>query len=95
MPACLALDKPSQVSGNAGSSIAADHVEATRLALAQLASRLRRRVLVRTDSGGGTHAFLKWLTCKSRRLRYSVGMTVTVDMQEAIPKVPQDAWTPA
>jgi hypothetical protein len=48
--------------GKAGSNTAADHVEATRLALAQLPRGLRRRVLVRTDSGGGTHGVLAWLT---------------------------------
>jgi hypothetical protein len=51
--------------------------------------------LVRTDSGGGTHGFLDWLTGKSRRLHYSVGMTITQDMQDAIGKVPVGAWTPA
>jgi hypothetical protein len=56
--------------GNAGSNTAADHIEAARLALAQLPPRLRRKVLVRADSGGGTHEFLTWLTAKSRRLRY-------------------------
>ena len=81
--------------GNAGSNTAADHVEATRLALAQLPRRLRRRVLVRTDSGGGTHAFLEWLTTPSRRLHYSVGMTLTDDMQAAVRKVPAASWTPA
>jgi hypothetical protein len=77
--------------GSAASNTAADHIEASRLALAQLPLRLRRKVLVRADSGGGTHEFLKWLTAKSRRLHYSVGMTIT----EAIGKVPADAWTPA
>jgi hypothetical protein len=48
--------------GNAGSNTASDHVEAARLALAQLPRHLRRRVLIRTDSSGGTHDFLKWLT---------------------------------
>ena len=81
--------------GNAGSNTAADHIETTRLALAQLPRRQRRRVLVRTDSGGGTHDFLTWLTAPSRRLRYSVGMTITEDMQAAILKVPATAWTPA
>ena len=50
--------------GNAGSNTAADHIEATRLALAQLPRHLRRRVLVRADSGGGTHEFLNWLTAQ-------------------------------
>jgi hypothetical protein len=81
--------------GNAGSNTACDHIEATRLALAQLPRRLRRRALVRTDSGGGTHDFLAWLAAPSRRLRYSVGMTITEDMQAAIVQVPADAWTPA
>ncbi|MFY9653434.1 IS1380 family transposase, partial [Trebonia sp.] len=81
--------------GSAGSNTAADHIEASRLALAQLPRHLRRRVLVRTDSGGGTHGFLEWLTARSRRLRYSVGMTITEDMQAAILKVPADSWTPA
>jgi hypothetical protein len=81
--------------GNAGSNTAADHIEAVRLAQAQLPCRRRRRVLVRTDSGGGTHEFLAWLTRPARRLAYSVGMTITEDMQEAILKVPARAWTPA
>jgi hypothetical protein len=81
--------------GNAGSDTAADHIETTRLALAQLPRRLRRRVLIRTDSGGGTHGFLTWLTAKSHRLHYSAGMTITEDTQAAIGKVPADAWTPA
>ena len=57
--------------------------------------QLRRKVLVRADSGGGTHEFLTWLTAKPRRLHYSVGMTITEPVAEAIGKVPADAWTPA
>jgi hypothetical protein len=81
--------------GNAGSNTAADHIEAARLAVAQLPRHLRRKVLVRADSGGGTHEFLNWLTARSRRLHYSVGMTITEDIQAAIGKVPARAWTPA
>ena len=81
--------------GNAGSNTAADHIEAARLALAQLPRRLRRKVLVRADSGGGTHEFLDWLTSNSRRLHYSVGMAITEDIQAAILKAPAAAWTPA
>lgn len=66
--------------GNAGSNTAADHIETARLALDQLPRRLRRKVLVRADSGGGTHQFLTWLTAPPRRLRYSIGMTITEDM---------------
>jgi hypothetical protein len=81
--------------GNAGSNTAADHIQAARLALAQLPRHLRRRVLIRTDSGGGTHEFLDWLTKPGRRLAYSVGFTITEDVQEAILKIPARAWTPA
>ena len=81
--------------GNAGSNTAADHIEAARLAITQLPRHLRRKVLVRADSGGGTHEFLTWLTAKSRRLHYSVGMTITEAIAEAIGKVPAGGWTPA
>jgi Transposase DDE domain group 1 len=81
--------------GNAGSNTAADHVEATRLALAQLPRHLRRRVLIRSDSGGGTHEFLAWLTRPGRRLAYSVGFTMADDVADAILKIPAGAWTPA
>jgi hypothetical protein len=57
--------------GNAGSNTAADHIEAARLAVAQLPRHLRGRVLIRTDSGGGTREFLHWLTARSRPLHYS------------------------
>ena len=81
--------------GNAGSNTAADHIGAVRLALAQLPKGLRRRVLIRADSGGGTHQFLAWLTQPGRRLHYSVGFTMTDDVQAAILAVPKSAWTPA
>jgi len=81
--------------GNAGSNTAADHVQAVRLALAQLPKGLRRRVLIRADSGGGTHEFLAWLTRPGRRLHYTVGFPMTDDVQAAILKVPTAAWTPA
>ena len=58
------------------------------------APHLRRTMLIRADSGGGTHEFLKWLTARSRRLHYSVGMVITEEMQAAILKVPAGAWTP-
>jgi Transposase DDE domain group 1 len=79
--------------GNAGSNTAAEHTEVTGLALSQLPRRARRRVLIRTDSGGGTHEFLAWLA--GRRLHYSVGMTITDDMQDAILMLPDRIWEPA
>ncbi|WP_189152415.1 IS1380 family transposase [Streptomyces lacrimifluminis] len=83
--------------GNAGSNTATDHIEATRLALAQLPRHLRRgrQTLIRTDSAGGTHAFLDWLSRPGRWLSYSVGMTITDALHEAVLKIPKTAWTPA
>jgi hypothetical protein len=81
--------------GNAGSNTAADHITAAKLALAQMPKQVRRRVLIRADSGGGTHEFLNWLTRPGQRLAYSVGFTITDDIAEAIGKIPAAAWTPA
>ena len=81
--------------GNAGSNTAADHIEATRLGLAQLPRHLRRRVLIRADSGGGTQDFLAWLTKPGRRLAYSVGFTITEEVQQAILTLPGRVWEPA
>jgi hypothetical protein len=83
--------------GNAGSNTAADHIEATRLALAQLPKRLRRgrQTLIRTDSGGGTHEFVASLAQRGRWLSYSAGMTITDAIHQAVLKVPASAWTPA
>ncbi len=81
--------------GNAGSNTASEHIQVTGLALAQLPRRARRRVLIRTDSGGGTHDFLAWLTSPGRRLHYSVGMTITEDMHQAILAIPDRVWEPA
>jgi hypothetical protein len=58
--------------GNAGSNTAADHIEAARLAVAQLPRHLRRRVMVRADSGGGTHE-------KSRAGTRIIGFVRNVD----------------
>jgi hypothetical protein len=41
------------------------------------------------------HEFLEWLTARSRRLHYLVGLTITQDIQDAILKVPASAWTQA
>jgi hypothetical protein len=81
--------------GNAGSNTAADHIDATRLGLAQLPRHLWRRVLIRADSGGGTHDYLAWLTKPGRRLAYSVGFTITDEIQQAILTLPDRVWEPA
>ncbi|MBB4987543.1 hypothetical protein GGE06_008516 [Streptomyces sp. SFB5A] len=83
--------------GNAGSNTAADHVTTTKMALAQLPKQHRRgrRTLIRTDSAGGTHEFLDWLTARGRWLSYSVGMTITDAVHRAVLQVPASTWTAA
>jgi Transposase DDE domain group 1 len=59
--------------GNAGSNTAADHITVLREALRQLPShrpgtRPGRKILVRSDSAGGTHELLNWLV--GQRLSY-------------------------
>lgn len=83
--------------GNAGSNTAADHITATQLALAQLPKKYRRgrRTLIRTDTAGGTHEFINRLTARGRWLSYSVGMTITETIHQAVGKIPASAWTPA
>ena len=51
--------------------------------------------MIRTDSAGGTHAFLDWLSRRGRWLSYSVGMTITDAIHQAVLKIPKKAWTPA
>jgi hypothetical protein len=79
--------------GNAGSNTAADHIVAGRLALAQIPARAHSKVLVRTDSGGGTHDFLDWVT--ARRVKYSIGFGLTEEICTAILDIPLRAWTAA
>ncbi len=83
--------------GNAGSNTAADHITTAQLAQAQLPKKYRRgrRTLIRTDSGGGTHEFTAWLAQRGRWLSYSVGMTITEQIHQAVLKVPATAWTAA
>lgn len=76
--------------GNAGSNTAADHITVARAALQQIPTHLHRQVLIRTDSGGGTHEFLNWVT--ARRLKYSIGFNLTEDIEAAILAFPKDMW---
>jgi len=84
--------------GNAGSNTATDHITITRQALAQLpghrpGTRPGRKVLIRTDGAGATHAFLNWLV--GQRLSYSVGFMLPAGAERAIARIPAPAWTPA
>jgi len=80
--------------GNAGSNTATDHVAVLDAALAQLDPAQRDQVLVRTDSAGGTKAFLHELA--ERGLAYSVGFAGYLPyLKAAIDEVPANGWVPA
>jgi hypothetical protein len=64
------------------------------LALAQLPESVRARVLVRTDSGGGTKAFLTHVS--SLGLQYSTGIGVSIGIdRDLLGRLPRTAWTSA
>ncbi|QHN26929.1 IS1380 family transposase [Gordonia pseudamarae] len=83
--------------GNAGSNTAADHITVVEQALTQIRGtggyRVGKSVLIRTDSAGGTHDFLDYLT--RRRLSYSVGFGLTETIATVIDRLQPAAWTPA
>jgi DDE family transposase len=76
--------------GNAGSNTADDHITTGRAALNQIPAHLHKQVLIRTDSAGGTRAFLNWVT--ARRLKYSIGFNLTDDICTAILALPTNVW---
>lgn len=82
--------------GNAGSNTAADHIAVTKAAFAQLPggkTRPGKSVLVRTDSAGGTHDYVAWLT--KQRVSYSVGFTLPHETPELYRLIPDEFWEPA
>jgi hypothetical protein len=84
--------------GNAGSNTAQDHIAVTRQALKQLPGhragrRPGRKVLIRVDGAGSTHAYLNWLT--GQRLSYSVGFGLPADTATILDAIPEQVWTPA
>jgi hypothetical protein len=107
-PLCAFLDhgaegtgEPLQIwlrPGNAGSNTAHDHITVTRHALKQLpgyraGTRPGRKVLIRVDGAGSTHAYLDWLT--GQRLSYSVGFGLPADTADLLDAIPDQVWTPA
>jgi len=83
--------------GNAGSNTAIDHIAVTRAALAQLPGhqagrRPGRKVLIRTDGAGSSHAFLDWLT--TQRLSYSVGFALPNNTSELLAMMDHSVWDP-
>jgi Transposase DDE domain group 1 len=88
-------------SGNAGANTAADHIRVVAAALAQIPDghRYGTPVLVRADGAGGSKQFLSHLRSlrdqHGVQVQFSVGFTMTEQVQQAILALPEMAWTPA
>lgn len=79
--------------GNANAGTAADHVAVLDLVEEQLTDAERARLVLRTDTAGGTHAFLNAVV--ERGYGYSVGFYARADVAAAIETLPDSAWVPA
>jgi hypothetical protein len=79
--------------GKASPWKAADHITALDDALAQLPATERAQVLVRTDAGGCSKAFLHHVT--NLNLEYSIGFPARDGIATAIEKIPESAWVDA
>jgi len=95
-PAAAGLLRP----GNAGANTASDHITVLDAALAQIpdAHRHGTDILIRTDSAGGSKAFLTHLrNLRARGIQtfFSVGHPVTEPVRRAIRALPDRVWHPA
>ena len=80
--------------GSANANTAADHIAVLDLALAQLPEQVRGRVLVRTDSGGGTKAFLHHISALGLQYSTGIGVAIGID-QDLLGRLAPKAWTAA
>ena len=84
-------------SGNAGSNTFTDHEEVLGRALKQVPAAFRKKILVRIDGAGASHALVEHLlTLSSERktLLFTRGWMITESDEEAIRQVPGSAWQP-
>lgn len=84
--------------GNAGANDTADHLRVFTAALVQVPAAWRRRIIVRIDGAGATHALLEHFTALNtrwRRVYYTVGWKMTGADEAAIGALPETAWTEA
>ncbi len=83
--------------GNAGSNTFTDHKEVLADALKQVPSRFRRKTLVRVDGAGASHDLVKHLlslSSKRKTVLFTTGWMITAADEDAIRKLPADAWKP-
>jgi hypothetical protein len=83
--------------GNAGSNTAADHIRLTDEAISQIpdAELYGQPILVRSDGAGATKEWLTHLRSFRDRgvdVEFSVGFSVTNQVQDAIAVLPESVW---
>jgi len=84
--------------GNAGSNTASEHIAVLGDALTQLPRGYRRKILIRLDGAGASHALIEHLLSLSttrRKVAFTSGFTVTAVEEAAIADLPEHAWTAA
>jgi Transposase DDE domain group 1 len=83
--------------GSAGSNTAADHISGLSAALAQVPASFRRKVIIRLDGAGASHAFIEHmvnLEIPDGALLFTCGWTITQTDEDDIRKIPAQAWKP-
>jgi len=83
--------------GNAGSNTFADHKEVLAMALRQVPSRLRRKLIVRVDGAGASHDLIDHLLSLAsprRKVLFTCGWTIMPADEQALMAVPAGAWKP-
>lgn len=82
--------------GNAGSNTASDHIGVLRDAVRQIPADRRRKVLIRIDGAGASHAVTEWIASgdahPSFAWEYSTGFTMNETHEQAIGKLDETAW---
>lgn len=82
--------------GNAGSDTATDHISVLRDAVRQIPADRRRRILIRIDGAGASHAVTDWITSgdghPSFIWEYSTGFALGPDHEKAIARLGENAW---
>ena len=74
-----------------------DHEEVLAAALKQVPSRFRRKIIVRVDGAGASHALVKHLLSLNtmrKKVLFTTGWMITAADEDAIGKVPAAAWKP-
>jgi hypothetical protein len=84
--------------GNAGSNTATDHISVLRDAVRQVPAVHRRRILIRIDGAGASHAVTDWIAStdghRSFIWEYSTGFTMADAHEQAIATLAPGAWEP-